>query len=62
MSRTQREAGLAAFRSDPLTMVLVVSLKAGGLGLNLQDCASIVYLLEPWWNAEVERQALSRGE
>ena len=44
MSRVQREASLNAFRTDPLTMVLVVSLKAGGLGLNLQARASpLVY-------------------
>ena len=39
--------------------VLIVSLKAGGVGLNLV-AASVVYLLDLWWNPAVEDQALQR--
>ena len=47
MSQPQREASLKAFRSDADTFVMLISLKAGGLGLNLTE-ASIVYLMDPW--------------
>jgi len=39
--------------------VFLISLKAGGLGLNL-TAADYVYLLDPWWNPAVEAQAIDR--
>jgi SNF2 family DNA or RNA helicase len=37
----------------------LISLKAGGFGLNLTE-ADYVYLLDPWWNPATERQAIDR--
>lgn len=47
------------FKADPSCEVLLVSLRAGGVGLNL-TMASRVYLLEPFWNPAVENQATDR--
>jgi hypothetical protein len=61
MSKARRDSELAAFR-DPISRVsvMLMSLKAGALGLNLQNAASIVYLCDPWWAPSVEKQAISR--
>ena len=48
------------FRADDGHRVLVVSLRAGGVGLNLQE-ASYVFHLDRWWNPAVERQAEDRS-
>jgi superfamily II DNA or RNA helicase len=48
------------FQTDPATNIFLVSLKAGGVGLNL-TAASYVFLLDPWWNPAVEAQALDRA-
>ena len=48
------------FRRDEGHKVLVVSLRAGGVGLNLQE-ASYVFHLDRWWNPAVERQAEDRS-
>ena len=40
--------------------VFLISLKAGGLGLNL-TAAEYVFLLDPWWNPAVEAQAIDRA-
>ena len=40
--------------------VILMSLKAGGEGLNLQE-ANLVMVLEPWWNPQVEAQAIQRA-
>lgn len=47
------------FQEDPDCRVFLVSLKAGGLGLNLTS-ASYVFILDPWWNPAVEAQAIDR--
>jgi superfamily II DNA or RNA helicase len=47
------------FRTDPGCPVFLISLKAGGLGLNLTE-AEYVFLLDPWWNPAVEAQAIDR--
>ena len=54
-----REARVERFRSDPDCLLFLVSLKAGGLGLNL-TAAEYVFLLDPWWNPAVETQAIDR--
>ena len=47
------------FQNDPDSRLFLISLKAGGLGLNL-TAAEYVYLLDPWWNPAVEAQAIDR--
>ena len=47
------------FQNDPDCKLFLISLKAGGLGLNL-TAAEYVFLLDPWWNPAVEAQAIDR--
>ncbi|KAF3456838.1 hypothetical protein FNV43_RR01492 [Rhamnella rubrinervis] len=55
----QREMVLKEFSETKEKMVLLMSLKAGGVGLNL-TAASSVFLMDPWWNPAVEEQAIMR--
>jgi superfamily II DNA or RNA helicase len=55
-----RAARVEQFQGDPACKLFLVSLKAGGLGLNL-TAADYVYLLDPWWNPAVEAQAIDRA-
>jgi SNF2 family DNA or RNA helicase len=55
-----REARVEQFQQDPNTKLFLISLKAGGVGLNL-NAAEYVYLLDPWWNPAVEAQAIDRA-
>jgi superfamily II DNA or RNA helicase len=55
-----REARVARFQQDAACPLFLVSLKAGGLGLNL-TAADYVFLLDPWWNPAVEAQAIDRA-
>jgi hypothetical protein len=55
-----RQARVEQFQNDPATKLFLISLKAGGLGLNLH-AAEYVYLLDPWWNPAVEAQAIDRA-
>ncbi|HEX8200285.1 MAG TPA: DEAD/DEAH box helicase, partial [Isosphaeraceae bacterium] len=48
------------FQNDPSVPIFLISLKAGGLGLNL-TAAGYVYLLDPWWNPAAEAQAIDRS-
>lgn len=48
------------FQTDPDCSLFLISLKAGGLGLNL-TAADYVYILDPWWNPAVEAQAIDRA-
>ncbi|NNJ26455.1 hypothetical protein LzC2_25420 [Planctomycetes bacterium LzC2] len=48
------------FQESPDIGVFLISLKAGGLGLNLTS-ADYVFLLDPWWNPAVEAQAIDRS-
>ncbi|KAL2395240.1 putative ATP-dependent helicase [Exophiala dermatitidis] len=59
MRNDAREASLNSLRTDPSTRVLLCSLRAGSLGLNL-TAASRVVILEPFWNPFVEEQAIDR--
>jgi SNF2 family DNA or RNA helicase len=54
-----REAVVNSFRENEEIRVFLVSLKAGGTGLNLTE-ADYVYLVDPWWNPAVENQAIDR--
>jgi SNF2 family DNA or RNA helicase len=55
-----REKVVDQFQQDPSVRVFLLSLKAGGTGLNL-TAASYVYLVDPWWNPAVEAQAIDRA-
>jgi len=55
-----RQQAVAEFQEDPECRVFLVSLKAGGVGLNL-TAAEYVYLLDPLWNPAVEAQAIDRA-
>jgi superfamily II DNA or RNA helicase len=55
-----REAQVTRFQTDPDCKLFLVSLKAGGLGLNL-TAAEYVFLLDPWWNPAIEAQAIDRA-
>jgi SNF2 family DNA or RNA helicase len=55
-----RAARVARFQGDAACGVFLVSLKAGGVGLNL-TAADYVFVLDPWWNPAVEAQAIDRA-
>jgi len=55
-----RKERVERFQSDAACPVFLVSLKAGGVGLNL-TAADHVVLLDPWWNPAVEAQAIDRA-
>ncbi len=56
---TERERAIQAFQNDDTCRVFLISLKAGGVGLNL-TAADYVYIVDPWWNPAVEQQAIDR--
>ena len=59
MSRTQRTSALTVFRTNPRIRIILVSIGAGGLGLNLTS-ASHAYVMEPQFNPAAEAQAVDR--
>lgn len=59
ISAAQREAVIDRFKRDDRHAVLLLSLKAGGTGLNLQE-ASYVFHFDRWWNPATSRQAEDR--
>ncbi len=54
-----REEKVNEFQENEQVRVFLISLKAGGTGLNLTE-ADYVYLVDPWWNPSVENQAIDR--
>lgn len=54
-----RAARVSRFQEDSDCRVFLMSLKAGGVGINLTE-ADYVYLVDPWWNPAVEQQAIDR--
>ncbi len=54
-----RNASVEHFQTDESCRVFLISLKAGGTGLNL-TAADYVYIVDPWWNPAVENQAIDR--
>ncbi len=54
-----RQTPVERFQHDPESALFLISLKAGGFGLNL-TAADYVFLLDPWWNPAVEAQAIDR--
>jgi superfamily II DNA or RNA helicase len=59
-STINREEVVCRFQEDPQVSIFLISLKAGGVGLNL-TAADYVFLYDPWWNEAVERQAIDRA-
>lgn len=54
-----REKAIQNFQNNEDCRVFLISLKAGGVGLNL-TAADYVYIVDPWWNPAVEQQAIDR--
>ncbi len=59
-STKDRESQVRNFQENDEISIFMISLKAGGLGLNLTK-ADYVFLLDPWWNPAVEQQAIDRA-
>lgn len=58
-TQKQRKKTVTDFQENPDIRVFLISLKAGGTGLNL-TAADYVYIVDPWWNPAVENQAIDR--
>jgi non-specific serine/threonine protein kinase len=58
-SAPDREKAIKNFQGNEKCRVFLISLKAGGVGLNL-TAADYVYIVDPWWNPAVEQQAIDR--
>jgi SNF2 family DNA or RNA helicase len=59
-NQRQREEAVKDFQTKSDCSIFLISLKAGGVGLNL-TAADYVFILDPWWNPAAEMQALSRA-
>ena len=59
-STTDRAAVVGRFQGDPSIPVFLISLKAGGVGLNLTGADTVIHF-DPWWNPAVEDQATDRA-
>ena len=59
-STNDRRDQVERFNKEPDLKVFLISIKAGGLGLNLTE-ADYVFILDPWWNPAVEAQAVDRA-
>jgi len=59
-STRDRESVVKKFQEDPSVHVFLMSLKAGGVGLNL-TAGDYVFLFDPWWNDAAEKQAIDRA-
>lgn len=60
MSVAARDRVIGAFREDPFVTVFLISLKAGGVALNLTP-ASRIFLMDCWWNVAAEMQVREGG-
>ncbi len=58
-SSPDRQKAIENFQNNDSCRVFLISLKAGGVGLNL-TAADYVYIVDPWWNPAVEQQAIDR--
>ena len=58
-SSPERQRAIDNFQNNDSCRVFLISLKAGGVGLNL-TAADYVYIVDPWWNPAVEQQAIDR--
>ncbi len=57
---TERQEVIRQFQEDPDNHIFLISLKAGGVGLNLTS-ADYVFIIDPWWNPAAENQAINRA-
>jgi SNF2 family DNA or RNA helicase len=57
---TDRQEVIRQFQEDPDNHIFLISLKAGGVGLNLTS-ADYVFIIDPWWNPAAENQAINRA-
>lgn len=57
---TNRMEVIKQFQDDPENHIFLISLKAGGVGLNLTS-ADYVFIIDPWWNPAAENQAINRA-
>ena len=60
MSVEERQSSMHRFKMDPAPRLLFVSLRAGGVGLNLEEATQVV-IFDRWWNPAVEMQAIYRA-
>lgn len=60
MSTSDRDRNVKQFEEDPAVQSFLISIKAGGVGLNL-TAADYVFILDPWWNPTTEQQAIARA-
>jgi len=60
MTRTKRDAAIEGFRNASGPAILLISLKAGGLGLNLTEATRVIHF-DLWFNPAVENQATDRA-
>ena len=56
----KREEVISEFQNNPENRIFLISLKAGGVGLNLVE-ADYVFIIDPWWNPAAENQAVNRA-
>ena len=59
-SRAQRDSMVEAFQTDPSAYLMILSIKAGGTGLNLTAASHVIHY-DLWWNPAVENQATDRA-
>ncbi|WP_437919184.1 DEAD/DEAH box helicase [Sphingobacterium sp. LRF_L2] len=59
-STRDRAEAVSIFKEKSDTNIFLISIKAGGVGLNLTE-ADYVFILDPWWNPAVEQQAIDRS-
>jgi len=59
-STRDRQKEVENFQQDNSMKIFLISLKAGGVGLNL-TAADYVFILDPWWNPAAEQQAIDRA-
>jgi len=57
---TKREEVIKEFQENDDNRIFLISLKAGGVGLNLTE-ADYVFIIDPWWNPAAEIQAINRA-
>jgi SNF2 family DNA or RNA helicase len=60
VSEKDRKQVIDNFQQEKDNRLFLISLKAGGVGLNLTS-AGYVFILDPWWNPAVEKQAINRA-
>ena len=60
-SQSERDEIISSYKQSEEFELLLISLKAGGVGLNLQETDTLI-LFDRWWNPAVEEQAIGRAD